>query len=33
MVKANVYYKKDWTEEDPQKAVNQYWALDPDNRV
>jgi hypothetical protein len=27
MVKANVYRKKDWTEEDFQKALNQYWAL------
>ena len=33
MVKANVYHKKDWTEEDLQEAVNQYWALDPDNCV
>ena len=32
MVKANVYRKKDWTEEDLQEA-NQYWALDPDNCV
>ena len=33
MVKANVYHKKYWTEEDLQKAVNQYRVLDPDNRV
>ena len=28
MVKANVYCKKDWTEDDLQKALDQYWALD-----
>ena len=33
MVKANVYRKKDWTEGDLQEAVNQHWALDPDNCV
>ena len=27
MVKANVYHKKDWTEEDLQNALNQYWML------
>ena len=31
MVKGNAYRKKDWTEEDLRKALNQYWALDPDN--
>jgi len=32
MVKANVYRKKDWTEDDLQKALDQYWALDLGDR-
>ena len=33
MVKGNVYHKKNWTEEDLQKALEQYWVLDPDDRL
>ena len=29
MVKSNVYHKKEWTELDLQKALDQYWALEP----
>jgi hypothetical protein len=33
MVKANIYRKKGWTEEDLQNALNQYWALEPCDRL
>ena len=32
MVKANVFRKKEWTEEDLQKALNKHWALEPHDR-
>ena len=30
MVKSNVHPKKEWTEQDLQKALDQYWALEPE---